>query len=252
MSRGSGPRPMRVPHVGLTEGEFHLENAALHYVTRVHRLRAGDLVTLFDVESGLEAEAELLDDRVGLVRVAACRHARATALPVTVLAGLGKGDKPEQVVRDAATLGAARVVFVQTERSIARAAGTDRGDRFKRVAIETSRQCGRGDVPEVSGPLPLSEVLVPSGEPSRLRLVTATRGDVRPLLRVVEQASMEQGRFPQLDLLIGPEGGLSPREVETALAVGFVPVGLGPLVLRTEVACAAALAALWLFADAKT
>jgi 16S rRNA (uracil1498-N3)-methyltransferase len=106
-------------------------------------------------------------------------------------------------------------------------------------------------VPEVLGPLPLAEVLAASGESARLRLVAATRGDVRPLLRVVEQARTEQGRFPELDLLIGPEGGLSPREVESAFAVGFVPIGLGPLVLRTEAACAAALAALWLFADAK-
>lgn len=209
------------------------------------------MLTLFDVDRGLEAEAELLDERVGLVRVSSCRHARATALPVTVLAGLGKGDKPEQVVRDAATLGAKRVVFVQTERSVARATGADRGDRLRRVAVETSRQCGRGDVPEVSGPFSLAEILTPpSAADDRLRLVASTRPTARPLLDVVGQARRGRDSFPPLELLIGPEGGLSERELDTALAVGFVPVGLGPLILRTEVACAAALAALWLSADA--
>jgi len=241
--------PLRVPHEGLESGEQHLGEAALHYVTRVHRLRAGDTLTLFDVQAGVEAEAELLDDRVGLVRVTACRSARRTVLPITLLAALGKGDKPEQVVRDAATLGAARVVFVESQRSVARASGSDRGARLERVAIETARQSGRGDVPAVDGPIPLETWLRDTPRKALLRLVACRTPSSRPLLSVVGEARGSAGTFPELEILIGPEGGLSQGEIESAEAAGFVPVGLGPLVLRTEVAAGAALAALWLLAD---
>jgi len=244
------PRNLRVPHEGLTPGDLQLSEPALHYVTRVHRLRSGDLLTLFDVATGLEADAELLDDRAGLVRVVACREARRTTLPVTLLAGLGKGDKPEQVVRDAATLGAERVIFVQAERSVARGSGNDRGDRLRRVAVETSRQCGRADVPDVQGPLALAVLFTRPVSAGSLRLVACRVSHSRPLLEVVRKAHLEQRGLPPIEILIGPEGGLSPAEIDAALAHGFLPISLGPLVLRTEVACGAVLAALWLAADA--
>jgi len=243
-------RPLRVPHEGLIEGDFHLSEAGLKYATRVHRLRTGDVLTLFDVSTGLEAEAELLDDRVGLVRVTACRSAGRAVLPITLLAALGKGDKPEQVVRDAATLGAARVVFVQAERSIARATGSDRGERFRRIAIETARQCGRSDVPSVEGPVSFAEALPRPPGSEALRLIACRAVGSRPLLAVVSAERARRGAFPELEILIGPEGGFSSSEIDAAVAQGFVPVGLGPLVLRTEVAAGAVLAALWLFDDA--
>jgi 16S rRNA (uracil1498-N3)-methyltransferase len=240
-------RPLRVPHEGLRAGEFELAEPAFRYVTRVHRLRAGDLLTLFDVGAGLEAEAELLDDQSGRVRVAACRSARRANVPVTLATALGKGDKPEQVVRDAATFGAARVIFVETERSIVRGARADKNARLERIAIETARQCGRGDVPEITGPLEWGAYLA---EPGRgLRLVGCQVPASRPLLGLVDEAGRRAGAFPAIEMLIGPEGGLSPQEVEAALAGGFLPVSLGPLVLRTEVASGAVLAALWLYAD---
>lgn len=242
-------RFVRVPHEGLGEGDLQLTDAALHYVTRVHRLGRGDVLTLFDVTTGMEAEAELLDERVGSVRVAACRTARTTSLPLTLLSALGKGDKPEQVVRDAAALGAARVTFLQSERSVARGSGSDRLTRLSRVALETARQCGRSDVPAIEGPLLLEDFLAQPPTAGRLRLVACRVAESRPLLRVFSEAKASQGAFPDTEILIGPEGGLSPREIEAARAQGFVPVGLGPLVLRTEVACGAVLAALWLYAD---
>jgi 16S rRNA (uracil1498-N3)-methyltransferase len=242
-------RFVRVPHEGLAEGDLELAEAALHYVTRVHRLGRGDVLTLFDATTGMEAEAELLDERVGRVRVAACRTARKASLPVSLLSALGKGDKPEQVVRDAAALGAARVIFLQSERSVARGAGSERPARFARIAVETARQCGRSDVPVIAGPLPLDTFLAEPRSPGPLRLVACRVAESRPLLRVVADAQARLGAFPETEVLIGPEGGLSPREIALAREQGFLPVGLGPLVLRTEVACGAVLAGLWLFAD---
>jgi len=243
-------RILRVPHEGLTEGEFELAEPALRYVTRVHRLGSGDLLTLFDAGSGLEAEAELLDERSGRVRVTACRRAHQAKVPVTLISALGKGDKPEQVVRDAATFGAVRVVFVETERSVVRGAGGKRSERWERIAVETARQCGRGDVPTVSGPIDLGAYLAQPALGAGLRLVACLTQASRPLLELVGEAARLGGTFPAIEVLIGPEGGLAPQEIEAALTQGFHPVSLGPLVLRTEVASGAVLSALWLYADA--
>jgi len=167
-----------------------------------------------------------------------------------LVSALGKGDKPEQVVRDAATFGAVRVVFVETQRSIVRGAGGQRSERWERIAVETARQCGRGDVPTVSGPVDFLAHLTQPASGVGLRLVACHTEASRPLLELVGDAARRQGAFPATEILIGPEGGLSPEEIEAAVAHGFHPVSLGPLVLRTEVASGAVLAALWLYADA--
>jgi 16S rRNA (uracil1498-N3)-methyltransferase len=107
------------------------------------------------------------------------------------------------------------------------------------VAIESARQSGRGDVPELVGPLALDEAirahapgdalklcLVPDATTSMARAL----GGWNPSRRIV--------------LLVGPEGGLSFDEIASANQAGFVPTSLGPLVLRTELAATAALGAL--------
>src|SRR5207253_9049922 len=85
----------------------------------------------------------------------------ASAVParaVSVVQGAGKGTKIDDVLRDATELGATRFVVALCARSVKRPDAAA-GARWRRVALEAARQCGRGDVPEVLGPLPFVEAL---------------------------------------------------------------------------------------------
>lgn len=230
-----------MPWSALRSGDVVLPKEAAHYVTRVHRLRAGDRFLAFDPEARVEADVEIVDagravrGRVGPVLP-------STAPPgdsVVLLQAIGKGDKPERVVAAATALAVEQIVFVETERSIARVG--DRAEsrlvRYGAVAVEAARQCGRGDVPAVVGPVSLPAALgeLPSHDAQRLCL------DASGARLLGEALGDRRGRG--LVLVIGPEGGLSPAELELCRSSGFELVRLGRYVLRTELAAMAALGA---------
>lgn len=231
----------------LVAGERDLDAATSRYLVRVHRLRAGDAFLAFDVESGLEADAELLvaEPRRARARLGEPRPARVAApLPVTLLWSLGKGDKPEAVIRDATALGVARVVLVTTERTVPRPGerGEGRRERWQRVAREAARQSGRGDVPALEGPLALGEAL--GVMPETLGVVLAPEADAS--LRAV---LADWRPDAALRVLVGPEGGLAPHELAAARGAGFRPARFGRLTLRTETAAVAVLGALVALAE---
>ena len=222
-------------------GRRRLDGAVLRYVTRVHRLGPGDPLACFDPAGAVEADAVLVAGGgdslfcdVGELRQSAYR-----SLPITLIQGLAKGMKPDLTLRDATALGVERVVFVATEHAVVqlladRASG--RMERWRRIAAEAARQSGRGNLPSVEGPLSFEAGLASAGEGRRIVLVPGTP----PLFE--ELAGLDAGA--PIVLLVGPEGGLSASEIARCREVGFVPASLGDLVLRTELAAAAALGAL--------
>lgn len=240
---------LRVPVAPLRPGRLELDEGTSRYVVRVHRLGKGATLLAFDPEAGLEATAELVSDRLPRAEIEVGEVGVTAARPgwkVTLLQAIGKGDKPEQVVRDATVLGAQRVVFVETERSVARASGVDRRIRERRVAVEAARQAERGDLPELIGPRGLAESLADVATAEH-KLVCGWASDGSPLLVALEGWLPEQ----ELVVLIGPEGGLSPGELRAARSAGFRPVSLGAFVLRTETAATVALGLVQGYAEAQ-
>ena len=130
-------------------------------------------------------------------------------------------------------------MLVETNRSVVHLDEERRESRKKRwrtVAVEAARQCGRGDLPEIRGPSALGVAL---------GLVTdvALRLQLSPTAQQTLAEVMRERRAPgSVALLIGPEGGFDSDEEAAAIAAGFVAVRLGPFVLRTETAAVAALA----------
>lgn len=232
---------IRVPIPSLQTGELELDAEAARYVARVHRLRAGDVFCAFDPEGALEAEARVLDSRPRSVRceISDVRAARALGdLNVTLLQGLGKADRFDQVVRDATALGVVGLVGVITERVVARPAdATFRRERWRAIAIQAARQCGRGDLPALAGPLALDAALAAAPAAGRRLLLDPDASSS------LGQALDAWDGCEPLTLLIGPEGGLSPAEVELSGGAGFERVRFGPFVLRTETAATAVLGA---------
>jgi 16S rRNA (uracil1498-N3)-methyltransferase len=113
--------------------------------------------------------------------------------------------------------------------------------RLERIAVEAARQCGRGDVPEVVGPLSWSTALARAAEPAGISLCLWERA-TDPLAPKLRQLGIEQ----PVVFAIGAEGGLDDVEIEAARSLGYFVVTLGPFILRTETVAAAVLGAvLW-------
>jgi 16S rRNA (uracil1498-N3)-methyltransferase len=222
----------RAPIHPLVPGEQTLVKELGSYLVKVLRLRAGDSFTLFDPEARTEADAELLRDIPAVVKVGELRAApRASQRDIALLQGLAKGDKPEQVLRAAVALGATSVTFVRTERSVV---GAElREERLRAVMLDAARQCGRGDLPELSPLVSLERALQASDGLGVLLDPNAEQSLVELLRSVAPSQPMA--------LAVGPEGGFSEAESQRLRAAGFQPVRLAPFVLRTELAAVAAL-----------
>jgi 16S rRNA (uracil1498-N3)-methyltransferase len=223
----------RAPLSPIRAGEQLLPRELATYLVKVLRLRAGDTFVAFDPEAAVEAQAELVQDVPAIARLSEPRAVAVSGRALTLVQGLAKGDKPEQVLRAAVALGARRVTFVRTERSVA---GAElRLERLRAVMLDAARQCGRGDLPEISGPLDLE---------TGARVDAELRYVLDPTAHHSLVGALQVAAAPRLPLAlaVGPEGGFSTSEQQLLVGAGFVPVRLGAHVLRTELAAVAALA----------
>ena len=234
-------RVVRVAVHPLLPGDAVLDVPASRYLVKVHRFEPGAEFLVFDPEARSEADAVLLEARIegARCRIGMPREAARVARHDTgLIQCLGKGDKIDQVIRDATALGVSRLVIATSERAVVRISeeGPHRLERWRRIAIDGARQSGRGDLPELAGPVELAAAL--ERATSALKLCLDPRAELG-LYRALERGT----EADPVDLLIGPEGGLSADELMMAERAGFVRVTLGPFTLRTETAATAVLGA---------
>jgi len=147
----------------------------------------------------------------------------------------------DAIVRDATELGATRIVIARAARSIVKLdeKADARQGRWRRIACDAARQCGRGDVPAVDGPMRWSEAVRSDAGAGALKvcLWEEAADPIGPHIAGLRPAQ-------PVAFAVGPEGGLEAAEVEIARAAGFVPVTIGPFVLRTETVAPSVLGAL--------
>lgn len=238
---------VRAPVAKLAPGERTLSAESSQYLCRVLRLREGERFVAFDPESRTEAEATIVEASGSAARVTIgeCHAASVVAeTPVALVYGLAKGDKVDAVVRDATELGATRIAIARTTRAVAKLDGERAGtkvDRWRRIAEQAARQCGRSDPPVVEGVLGWREALenasAAGADAAKFCLWENATEPLAPLLR----GALERGA--PIAFAIGPEGGLTEAEVEEARVLGYAPVSLGRFILRTETVAAAVLGA---------
>lgn len=215
-----------------------LPQAASHHIGRVLRMRPGQALQVFDGTGDVyEAEISSIDKHHVEIRTIACLEAGVeSALDITLAQGVSRGQHMDLTVQKAVELGVNRIVPLFTERSNVRLQPSrleNKLQHWRKIIIHACEQCGRNRLPEIADPLPLADWL--PAPPPGLRLVLSPDGS----------ASLAGQQVTQSGLIImsGPEGGFSPGEIELSTEHGFLPVRLGPRVLRTETAAIAALSA---------
>jgi 16S rRNA (uracil1498-N3)-methyltransferase len=216
-----------------------LPEDAAHHAVHVLRLHAGDEITLFNGHGGEYAGRIAAIERLRVqVDVLAHRAVeRETPLAVTLVQGVSAGEKMDFTVQKATELGVAAVQPVVAARSTGRITGERaalKRTHWQRVAIAACEQCGRNRVPQVLPVLPLAQFCTGSA-------AEGTRLLLSPLAGLGLRAAKLDGAVA---LAAGPEAGFTAEEEALLAEAGFLPVRLGPRVLRTETAALAALAAL--------
>ena len=214
-----------------------LSEDAAHHAIHVLRLREGEEVTVFNGRGGEYAAriASIQRLRISIDLLEHRQVERESPLRVTLVQGVSAGEKMDSTVRKAVELGVAEVQPVLATRSVARPKGERADSRrlhWQKVAIAACEQCGRNRIPAVQ-PLTSVEDYRP-GEGMKVLL--------SPQAKLKFSAAVKDAAA--FILAAGPEAGFTAEEEGAFVAAGFVPVSLGPRVLRTETASVAALAAL--------
>jgi 16S rRNA (uracil1498-N3)-methyltransferase len=199
-------------------------------------LRPGDRLVVFD-GMGIEyvAELEAVTPTQTAARIIETHRGLSPPLSLALLQGVPKGTKMDAIVRMGTELGVTEFIPFISARTVA--AGRGRLERWRRIAVEAAKQCRRSDVPAVHPPVPLPAALDRVAGYDLVLLLWEGEGS-----RTIAQALAANGRARRVGIVIGPEGGFASEEVAQAAARGAVPVTIGPLILRTETAGAAALA----------
>ena len=165
------------------------------------------------------------------------------ALPVTLLLSVFKFDRMEWAIEKVTELGAERIVPViarRSEKHLAQAAAARVG-RWRKVALEASKQARRSDVLRVDDPMTLKAALKAEAEAVRLVLAEQERSTtLRHALGEALNAAKDEA--PAIRMAVGPEGGWTGEEEAMFDAEGWKPVSLGPRILRAETAAMTAMA----------
>ncbi|HXM70733.1 MAG TPA: RsmE family RNA methyltransferase, partial [Thermoanaerobaculia bacterium] len=160
-------------------------------------------------------------------------------LRLEVLVATLRPERASWLVEKATELGAGAVRFLNTERG-PRSFGTGTAERLRRVAVAAVEQCHRARCPEVTGPHPFAEVAALAAGADRRWLLDPAATSPPPASPLSPPDSSSE------TLLVGPEGGWSPTELETLDAAGWQRISLGPRTLRIETAVLAGAALLLL------
>jgi 16S rRNA (uracil1498-N3)-methyltransferase len=270
-------RRVVVPEGSLAVGEVELREDEALYVRDVLRLERGVELLLID-GAGRIATAEIIDITRRAVRVNVRRIETVKeegGLGIALIQCVAKGEKMDGVVRQATELGVRVIQPAVSERSVARREA--RLDRWRKIAEDAMRVSGRSFRPQIASVARLDDILARPRAPIALcfsidaktslgaHLQSIALPDLgsrsgeavppmdasqsRPDLgsrsgEAVPPMDASQSRPERAEILIGPEGGLSPEEIQRAVASGFSAVSLGPSTLRTETAGPAVVAIL--------
>jgi 16S rRNA (uracil1498-N3)-methyltransferase len=218
--------------------------AARH--VQVLRMQPGQQVTLFNGLGG-EYVAEITHMGRSEVQVRVASHSAReleNLRPVHLAIGMPANERMDWLVEKATELGVTHLTPLMTERSVLRLQG-ERAEKkqshWHSVAVAACEQCGRNRVPQIDLPQTLT---------AWLAACQPATGTLKRVLSLAEGGQPLRNTTPNdctpMLLVSGPEGGLSPSEEAVLQHQHFMPVSLGPRVLRAETAALAALVALTL------
>lgn len=218
--------------------DLELEPRPAKHAAQVLRLNAGDLLTLFNGDGrDYSAEIQACTRRQVRLRVLGVGEPESPPpLGISLALGISRGERMDLALQKAVELGVGAIQPLFSSRTLVRLNDdrlAKRAQHWRGVVIAACEQSKRRRLPRLSPAVPL-----------RLWLDQQHSGGI--LLHHEAHRAITELPQPQeqLTLLIGPEGGLSGDERECAQAQGFIPVRLGPRVLRTETAPLAAIAAI--------
>ena len=226
------------PDAWLTEPALSGDEA--RHLSQVLRMKPGDSIIVFDGR-GRRGSAEVLGvsrDRVPL-KLGEILPSRSPLPAITLAQAIPKGKNMDLIVQKSVELGIAAIQPLVTRFTVVQP-GEGKSEKWRRNALEACKQCGQDTLPEIAEPLAFDRWIGTQAAVPGLKLIASLAPGAVALRKILR----DHPATTQATLLIGPEGDFSAAETTAAIAVGFLPISLGSIVLRVETATLFCLSAL--------
>lgn len=218
----------------------HLDQQASHHLMTVLRVKIGDKITVFNGQGGEYLSVITQMNKKQVIAQVTDFNDRDSESPLELYLaqGISRGEKMDYTIQKAVELGVKKIIPLLTERCTVKLDEDRRIKRFQHwqsIIISACEQSGRNRIPELLMPMSLEKSW------------TCMKADWNFVLSPVATAQLKNQPVQKQQsvlLLIGPEGGLSEVEIQLATQQGYLPLNLGPRILRTETAAVAAITAL--------
>jgi len=221
-----------------------ITGAAARHISIVLRMQPGAKLQLVTGD-GLTQLAEIVSlspQQVQVRRLEFLPESHEPSVKLSLLQGLAKGDKMDFIIQKAVELGVSAIYPVAMENAVVKldaAKAAKKVERWQKIAAAAAQQSKRDFIPTVHAVLDFKSALAASG--SELLLLAYEEEQQAGLRQVLQEHPEAQS----LAIIIGPEGGIAPAELQAARAAGAASVSLGPRILRTETAGLVAAAAIF-------
>lgn len=229
----------------ISDNEITIVGDDVKHIAKVMRMKSGDAIIChtYDGVVYLCRIREISNNEVRASIVEQLKENRELSIRITIAQALPKGEKLEYIIQKGTELGAAHFILFSSERSVVKwdeKKGTKKLERLNKIAKEAAEQSARTILPTVEF-MPSFKSLLLKNEFTKKIFAYEEYGKAceHEGLKTTFHA-LKAG--DSLLVVIGPEGGFSPKEADELTSNGFVPCSLGPRILRTETAAAYVLA----------
>jgi len=223
-------------HAGIEN--IWLDSSESHHIVHVKRLKIGDNLILFNGK-GNECDAEIVDIKEDKVKVKINQHkniSKENQIEIDIAFAIPKGKRSHLLTQKCTELGVHKLIPTNYNRSVVKlkADSSVKIEKWQKIAIEASKQCGRNTITEICEVVDFEDVLK-SIDSYDLTLFACSQSDSNNLKNTLQ----EHPNINNIIIFIGPEGGFTPKEIEVAKKAGCKFVSLGQRILRVETAAIA-------------
>ncbi len=203
-----------------------------HHIVRVRRARINENIML-RLDDGSQVVARIIEigDSSLLVEIIDKKE-NINHITINLCVGLLKGKKFELVIQKSVEIGISRIIPVITERTIPelKDRAKSRVERWRRIAVEASKQSMKGDITQIEDIRHFSDLLAEIE--SDIKILAHPGEESRNIRDCLSRAE----KNPEISMLIGPEGGFSEKEIQAAREKGWVDAHFGFTQMRSETA----------------
>lgn len=245
----SKPQPEAIYHEG-DETHFSFEESDLHHMSHVMRVNVGEQIEIVvrDTWQALLVEVVSFENDMLKARIVNVLSRSETSSTVGLFFGLSKGDKNDTIVRQAVEIGADELFPCLFERSVVKLdekKTATRHARLEKIAQSAAQQAHRSAIPKVAAPAALTSQGMHDALASfDVLFVLWEETREHTLTKLVEKACESDSAPRRFGCVVGPEGGITQKEIDYLVGLGAQTASLGPTILRVDTANAVTLGVL--------